>query len=375
MQINIEIDNLELKSYINENLKNKDNEILEFINELLTLGFTQYIKQNNQSENLILDTINYRMLDLKNEIQKNTLLLEKNTNKGNLGEKIIFNYLHNLNYLVEDTSEIAHSGDMKVFIPDIKKYVLIEVKNYKSIVDQKQIDKFYYDLDFTGYECGIFISLHSKIVNISYPIEWKIINSKLIIFITEFKEEYLKIAFYTLVYLFKNKNINSNHIKINNYTELLDDIIYLSNQQANINKIKNEILEFHTNSSKQILSFYNTLCIFDNNFNYSINKICNRLELLNKKKSDNFIYLSLLDINKKHTEILEMIISDFSKENINIQTDVKNNKLIIEKFNKKILEIKILKTNINIIFDDSLEFKNITINNWNKIYNYFINTF
>jgi hypothetical protein len=372
MEYNISIDNLDLKSYINNNIKNEN--INEFLNQLLTMGFNQFLKQNNKTDNILLDTINYRMLDIKNEIQKNTLLLEKNTNKGNIGEKIIFTYLQNLNYPIEDTSEIAHSADMKVYIPDIKQSILIEVKNYKSIVDQKQVDKFYYDLNFTGIEYGIFISLHSKIANVTFPIEWKIINSKLIIFISEFKEEYLKIALYTLNYLYKNKTKNNNYIKINNYNELLDDIIYLSNQQSNINKIKNDILEYHNTSSKQILSFYNTLCIFDNNFKYSINKICNRLELINNKNTNNDIYLELLDINKKHKDLLEMIISDLSKEDITINSDIKNNKLIIQKFDKHILDIKILKTNINIIIDGDLEFKNITINNWNKVYNYFINT-
>lgn len=372
--------NQDIINHLNTIDKNEHN---NFINYLLTLGYTEYNK-SNKINNTILDNNlielenkldnkfdNLKLLinEIKLENQNNLLVLNKNNNKGNIGESLIYDFFNKNKYQIEDTSEIAHSGDLKLYLSEINQNVLIEIKNYKNTVDQKQIDKFYYDLDYTGINLGIFISLQSKIVNTKYPIEWKITEkNKIMIFISGNSEEYLYIAIFCLITLYKNNNNTNLNFKHINNEDLFNDIKYLSLQKESINKLKNEILNIHSSSSSSILSLYNNLCIFDNNFNYILNKIYNKLDLMINKigSLDNNIYINLENIQNNNKDFLEIIISDLST---NYYLNLIDNKKIQinNKSDIQIGEIKILKTSINLILKSGLEIKNINQDNWNKI--------
>lgn len=374
MNIVITKKNNNLLEYLN---KYSDNNKNDFINDILYLGFQEFKKQHvdNNSSQLInifdnkFENLKLLINEIKLEQQNSQLQLNTNNNKGYLGEQLIYEFFHKNNYHIEDTSNIPHSGDLCLFLKEINQNVLIEIKNYKNSVDQKQIDKFYYDLKYTGIKLGIFISLQSKIVNTKFPIEWNINDSnEILIFISDCKTEYLQLAIYSLITLFKNINYSSNLQLLEN-TELYNDIKYLTTQKELINKIKNEILSIHDSCTKMILSLYNNLCIFDNNFNYIINKIYNKLD--NQIKNTNDLYLDKLDLSKYNLSsqiqsILDVIISDLVTkyqlkflDNKKIQI-VKNDNIIIG-------EIKILKTTINIFLNSGLELKNITIQNWIQI--------
>ncbi len=372
--------NQDIINHLNTIDKNEHN---NFINYLLTLGYTEYNKSNKiyntiLDNNLIelenkldnkFDNLKLLINEIKLENQNNLLVLNKNNNKGNIGESLIYDFFNKNKYQIEDTSEIAHSGDLKLYLSEINQNVLIEIKNYKNTVDQKQIDKFYYDLDYTGINLGIFISLQSKIVNTKYPIEWKITEkNKIMIFISGNSEEYLYIAIFCLITLYKNNNNTNLNFKHINNEDLFNDIKYLSLQKESINKLKNEILNIHSSSSSSILSLYNNLCIFDNNFNYILNKIYNKLDLMINKigSLDNNIYINLENIQNNNKDFLEIIISDLST---NYYLNLIDNKKIQinNKSDIQIGEIKILKTSINLILKSGLEIKNINQDNWNKI--------
>ena len=228
MSINITLkqENLKYISYIN---KISDLNKNDFLNYIINLGFKEYIKINNSkidnnflisndNDNLLINNINEiidnktnKICSIINELKNNNLNKTINI-KGKEGECEIYNFFQTnfYNYKIEDTSEIPHSGDFKLFISDINQYVLLEVKNYKNTVDQKQIDKLYYDMEFTGINYAIFISLNSGIVNINQKLEWKIINNKIIIFLSYCNDELLYLSIYTLINLYniikKNKN-------------------------------------------------------------------------------------------------------------------------------------------------------------------------
>lgn len=382
MNYTITIQNTNLLEHI-QSLEEKNHN--NFLNHILNLGFNQYKKLQNEkidNTNPISNKIdNLHSLfnelkleqqilfnELKIEQQNNLLLLNKNTNKGNLGENIVYTFFSNNNYQIEDTSEIPHAGDLKLFLPEINQYVLIEIKNYKNSVDQKQIDKFYYDIEHTGIKLGIFISLTSKIVNLKYPIEWKITeNNKILIFISECTTDHLYLAIFCLISIYKNNiNVKKNNYINNKNEELFNDIKYLSLQKDSINKLKNEIIQLHSSYSNSILTLYNNLCIFDNNFNYIINKIYNKLDNLIKIGS-NDLYLQLDNIQTNNKDILELIISDLNND---YKLELIDNKKIIIKSNDLYKgEIKILKTTVNLVLDSGLEIKNINKENWIKIIN------
>ena len=378
------ITNQDIINYLNTIDKNEHN---NFINHLLILGYKEYNKTNQSmlirsnsiwDNNLIelenkldnkFDNLKLLINELKMEQQNNLLLLNKNTNKGNLGENIVYEFFNQNNYQIEDTSEIAHAGDLKLFLPEINQHVLIEIKNYKNTVDQKQIDKFYYDIEYTGIKLGIFISLTSKIVNIKYPIEWKITDNKeILIFISECTIDHLYLAIFCLISLYKSNNISDNNYINSKNEELFNDIKYLSLQKETINKLKNEIIQIHSSYSNSILTLYNNLCIFDNNFNYIVNKIYNKLDKIIKiGAKSNDLYLQLDKLHTNNKDILELIISDLNND---YKLEIVENKKIIIKSNDLYKgEIKILKTTINLLLDSGLEIKNINKENWVKIIN------
>ena len=256
--------NVDLLNYLDTISEIEQN---NFINQILKLGFQEFNKHNTNAiqDSVInlfddkLDNLKLLINEIKLEQQNKMLQLNTNNTKGALGEQLIYEFFKQNNYHIEDTSGIAHSGDMCLYLEEINQNVLIEIKNYKNSVDQKQIDKFYYDLNYTGIKLGIFISLQSKIVNIKYPIEWKINEAnEILIFISECKEEYLYLAIYSIILLFKKTNYKSN-LQLIEHTEIYNDIKYLSNQKDSINKIKQDILSIHESYTKSILTLYNNL--------------------------------------------------------------------------------------------------------------------
>jgi len=382
MNFIIDESNTELLNYLNTLSELEQN---NFINQILKIGFQEFNKNKIQNHthsiqdsfiNIFdnkLDNLKLLINEIKLEQHNNMLQLNTNNTKGALGEQLIYEFFKQNNYHIDDTSGIAHSGDMCLYLEEINQNVLIEIKNYKNSVDQKQIDKFYYDLNYTGIKLGIFISLQSKIVNIKYPIEWKINEvNEILIFISECKEEYLYLAIYSLILLFKKTNYKSN-LQLIEHTEIYNDIKYLSNQKDSINKIKQDILSIHENYTKSILTLYNNLCTFDNNFNYILNKIYNRLDKELIMVDNNKLYLESIGLNIPNNikEILDIIISDL---NVVYKLEfIDQKKIKITKNDKNIGEIKILKTTINLILDSGLELKNINKENWQKILN-LINT-
>ena len=143
------------------------------------------------------------------------------------------------------------------------------------------------------------------------------------------------------------------------------------------NKIKNEILNIHDLCSKNILSLYNNLCIFDNNFNYIIQKIYNNLDKelnFKNKNSSSELYLESFniqaDLPPNIKEMLTIIISDLSNDYLLEFTD-KNKKIKITNSISNTItgEFKILKTTLNLVLVSGIDIKNININNWNQIKN------
>jgi hypothetical protein len=388
MNFTINESNSNLLNYLKDIPESDHNNI---INEILNVGFKYYNEDKSNTSLTTMSAIfddkfnNLKLLINEIKLEQNNSLLQLNTNnnKGMAGEQLIYEFFKSKNYQIDDMSSIPHSGDLKLYLEEINQNVLIEIKNYKNTVDQKQIDKYYYDLKYTGIQLGIFISLQSKIVNIKNPIEWKITKSEsdntkynISIFISDCSEDFLSLAIYSLTLLFKNLNYVAN-LKLIENSELYNDIKHLSLQKDAINKIKNEILNIHDLCSKNILSLYNNLCIFDNNFNYIIQKIYNNLDKelnFKNKNSSSELYLESFniqaDLPPNIKEMLNIIISDLSNDYLLEFTD-KNKKIKITNSISNTItgEFKILKTTLNLVLTSGIDIKNININNWNQIKN------
>ena len=102
--------------------------------------------------------------------------------------------------------------------------ILIESKLYRVPVNSRQIEKFYADLDRTGMNFGIFISLTSGISN-RKRLEYENYNGKHILFLPNAGFEGLNIVYSVLFFktLFKylntETNPNKNIITVNEFNK------------------------------------------------------------------------------------------------------------------------------------------------------------
>lgn len=395
MSLNISLNKENLK-YLNYVNKISDLEKNNFLNYIFNLGFKEYIKiknskinksftiENSDNNDLLISNINNKLdintnqiINILNELKFNNLNKSIN-NKGNEGELQIYNFfqINFNNFIIEDTSQIAHSADFKVFIPEINQNILLEVKNYKNTVDQKQIDKLYYDLNYTGINYAIFISLQSGIVNKKNNIEWDINNNRIIIFISNCTNELLFLSIYTLINLYNTVIKNKNNINISyfNNKTILNNINNLIQHNNQIIKLKNSILNLHKNYSNDILELYNSICFFENTLNYNLNNLkynidseINKYKLIETNNNKILLEIEELQLTKINNNLLQNIISDI--QNKLIIKIINNKKIILYNKNIEIIELKILKNSINLLFlNDNLEIKNLSCENWNKIF-------
>lgn len=393
MSINIDLsnENIQYINYLNDiDSNNKNN----FLNYILNLGFKEYeklktlnfdntfITNNNYNNNiinnldLIIENKTNKLYNLINEIKVDNNIHKNNTYKGIEGENYIYNFfMTNFNtFSIEDTSSIPHSGDFKLFIPEINENLILEVKNYKNTIDQKQIDKLYYDMNYTGINYAIFISLNSNIVNKKNNIEWDIKDNKIVIFISNCSNELLLLSIYIFINLHKiiNDSKQANYSNNINEKELLQIINSILLQKNTINKLKNSILSLHDTLSKEIINIYNSISLYEKDLLYNINNLHNLISknitmpsLNNKNNNDLMHQITELDLNKNLKSIIEIIIIDFL-DNYTLSL-IDNKKIIISDNDIIILTVKILKNSINIITKDNIEIKNVDLNNWNTI--------
>ena len=118
--------------------------------------------------------------DLIKKLETHTDLFSKKTSRsdGDLGEKYVGQQLYSVYGEDGDSFEVwsstGHQGDLigKIAVADkLPQSVLIEVKDYTSIVPSKEVDKFRRDMrENPEMKAGIFISLQSGITGFSQPL-------------------------------------------------------------------------------------------------------------------------------------------------------------------------------------------------------------
>ncbi len=159
-----------------------DNSLPEIIKKIFTYGYKSFFpnpEENQQNANILESVINKLGLFESEEnkeiitekINQLEALINKLTGSANNSKKIgIFgeNYIHELiskNFIgmsYTKTGETDHAGDGLITLSNGKE-ILVEVKNYQTIVNDDEIDKFTFDMKTTKRKFGLFISINSKI--------------------------------------------------------------------------------------------------------------------------------------------------------------------------------------------------------------------
>jgi hypothetical protein len=314
-------------------------------------------------------------------------LSEIPSNVGKTGELILENIISKfmpIDYILEDTSKHGYKGDFIIKWQSHKTNklykIIIDVKNYKVTVPQKEIDKFYRDIKLNSdIHGGILLSLNAKIVSMSKIIEFKDLNTdRGILPITFIKSnqpesicEIIKLLFHTI----ELKDLNSNDILYKQ--ELISAINELSDQIQHITDCRNNLQNSKSDIEKSLNCIMFSLMQCEYNITTKIKQINkslvnqNQICIYENKQIDEPIKISMIDtvINLFKTSIelnydsLLHSIYNLLWDNTNIDFEKKQWNLynkdfcMIIKFNKKSMNaIFNLQTDnfINIINEESI---------------------
>ena len=228
-------------------------EEMQFIKDQITSTLETESKQTqNQCENL-----NQAILKLTGNVSTSSL-------KGRIGEEFISNLLiHNFpDDTVNVTNKHSHESDIHL-ISSTYPTTLIESKLYTHCVNSNEIEKFLSDLEETGINYGIFISLTSPIIK-HRRLEYKYLNDKHIIFLPNAGFDGFNII-YGIIFLreiskLSSKNSISRELfdeKSNEIKNIIEDFEISYNQ---ISKLKNRAMEFKNSVDKQLLTLTMDIC-------------------------------------------------------------------------------------------------------------------
>jgi hypothetical protein len=183
-----------------------------------------------------------------------SILSELPANVGKAGEvtfeNIISQYMPG-DYKLEDTAKQGYKGDFSLIWRSYKtnkQYkILIDVKNYKTTVPQKEVDKFYRDIKLnSNYNGGLLLSLNSKIVGFSKIIEFKDVysNNNLLplVFVKSSQPEticeIIKLLFHTIEIKETDDTVINKDGLITTISELSDQIQLITDCRTNLQNSK-----------------------------------------------------------------------------------------------------------------------------------------
>ena len=354
---------IKLSEEIIKQLNNKySKEEIEIIAKNLLLDWCDYKKKNDYETYQIKESIQQLQ-----QVTKDIFGLSKTSQKrGEIGENMIYNIFQNdyQNYSFEKTNHVPHSADAIVTTPNNDKF-LLEIKNYQNVIDQKEITKLKYDMEYTNINYALLISIQSGIVGKkTIDIEKFIINNTdsrdplrvcTIVYCSYVFEEPHKLhsCITLLESLIKIKTENYNYFK----DEIIETIKDITEIYDIIKNLNSQYLMVENTIKEQLSNFYLIIRDYQIKIKDKINKISTKIDDMIYITSDEFIdnfneSECILQVNKINDIIiandLKIIKKDDSTWIIVISNNTKNIGEI-KKFKSKI-EVSIYNPNICIKF-------------------------
>ena len=338
-----------------------------FIEKIFDFGYNMIYNVKHKdfdiSETFFLRNIIHEFINkIHIGVKQDGELLSSNVNnnssyrKGEIAEidleNSINNYFPQYKYIV--TRATSNCGDAHIVLPD-GNTIMLESKNYKSAVPQKEIDKMKGDMINTKIRIGLFISHTSNIANIDNNKIFDIIkfidgtDLYMILCIPNYNNNILKLqCIFQLIPIIIQKD--NNKISCNSLKIFLDELVTIVNQLKDT---------FQKNSDKadKILKNLNEIML---DYNSCINTI------------SLFIMTKTNDYSKKEQKFNEIINDHINNKFINnifkelcgllIQYDCmlidenKNKKYIIVNKYYNIGNVKVLSKKIIITFNNETNY-------------------
>jgi hypothetical protein len=246
----------------------------------------------------------------------NNLFGTQSSKKGIMGENFIYNIIKSKfkDITIEITRNKPHNGDGTIIFPEIREKVMLEIKNYTNNVDDTELEKLIYDMQYTNIKFAIFISINSSFVR-KPRFHIECYKDLTIIFVPNIIDDINRVenSIVLMKHLINHNNskfnINDSH-KINSQLYKLDEIYH------KINKVKSNFIKIEGTIKNQLSEHYKTLrdyeintkLIIDNiwkNIDIEIEKELNKVDLKNYKSSKLKNLKHIIDILDKKGLYLE----------------------------------------------------------------------
>ena len=341
-----------------------NDDIEKTLQYLLQIGYNQvYINESSNLYNKLEKIINNNgtMINVNENLNKLFGLSSSSSKKGEISEMVIYEYIKNnyKNYCYEIKREIAHNADGELNSPSGLK-ALVEIKNYETNINNDEVNKFKYDLQFNNIYFGLFISIKSGIIGKKYiDYESYIHNDKEyhIVYITKIYQDITRFDASMLLLekiyeISKCENKNIKTLIHNNLDKHFEELNLLITKTS---CLKDNFKVMEDSFKNGLNQFYLQLREYDYDIKDQVKKIMlnieedisktyineedNKEEILSLYKKDKcfLLFNKLFDIMKEY-----QIIVDEKKFNI-----VKDKKIIGS--------IKKLKDKLNLELEDSVK--------------------
>ena len=213
------------------------------------------------------------------------------------------------NDTVDRCSGTAHEADMQLLSTEHPK-IIIESKNYTSVVQSKEIDKLKKDMETTNIQFGLFISLNSKITGKKH-MEIERFDDKLIMYISNigFNRDFITMSVKTMIQISKIVNQQETSISKELIADKISNVIMglqkLSDISASLSRTRSALQEEECNIRN---SLDNIHAAYINN-EADIKRIINQIE-----KEINTELCTISDINYECSNNIEKIVSDVDEK-------------------------------------------------------------
>ena len=336
--------------------KLKNNKIAKKIKKIFKDGYNiNYPNKKNIKKNIkqqqILESIDSIKYNFDNTIKK--LIGNKigSAKKGQIAENILEKTFEEkyFDIIYEKKNTVAHSGDAWVTLPNGKK-IMIESKNYSSVVNKDEIIKLEFDMKFNNIKWGIMISYNSRIQgckDLDLHVFFHNDESYIIIMISNFVEDNYKLdlglqILNKLIVIFDKLSLNN--IYKNNFEKSIYELNDIIRQNY---MVRDSFLLLEKNIISLLSSHYNVIREYQflidkkiNDIAFTTKNIDNKIMLLSKyKKYKVFSILSrFIDIceskkwflNEGNILYNDKIIGIYKIQTTKIIATIKNKYLIIE---------------------------------------------
>ena len=365
-QITLTQNNEQTNKFIELYSKHNEKVIDNLCNHVVqnTSSINERIAEIERKTTKTIDTNHQKMIEL---VEKMTGKMKTSVSRGDIGENFIQEGLQIYfpNDEIVRTSGTAHESDIQL-ISDDSANIIIESKNYTSVVQTKEVEKFKKDMIRTNIPFGIFISFSSKVIG-KKNMEIEQFNDNMcILYLIDigFSIDLIVLGINVMKRISKlichSKSVIPRSVLNDKISSVIDIVRKLPEILSLMSKTKSTLLIEQTNIKKSLDSIHSEYITTESYIKNLIDKVQEEIDYtlsffqeIDKETCEDIEEL-LEIVDEKKKEHIKIILTQLLIHNLSIESDgnvfnirKENGKEIISKLNiKGKIRLNIVSKNI-----------------------------